>query len=33
MVVLMGAELNAELEQQTGRDSTVGGKKPLGSCP
>jgi membrane protein len=33
MVVLMGAELNAELEQQTGRDSTVGGKKPLGSSP
>ena len=31
MVVLMGAELNAELEQQTGRDSTVGGDKPAGS--
>jgi membrane protein len=30
MVVLMGAELNAELEQQTGRDSTVGAEKPPG---
>jgi membrane protein len=30
MVVLMGAELNAELEQQTGRDSTVGPEKPPG---
>ena len=31
MVVLMGAELNAELEQQTERDSTVGPEKPIGS--
>jgi membrane protein len=31
MVVLMGAELNAELEQQTGRDSTVGGEQPAGA--
>ena len=30
MVVLMGAELNAELEQQTERDSTVGPEKPPG---
>jgi len=31
MVVLLGAELNAELEQQTGRDSTVGPEKPPGA--
>ncbi|WP_419728044.1 YihY/virulence factor BrkB family protein [Lichenicola sp.] len=31
IVVLMGAELNAELEQQTERDSTVGPEKPQGS--
>ncbi len=30
-VVLLGAELNAEIEHQTARDSTVGGEKPLGS--
>ncbi len=30
IVILMGAELNAELEQQTGRDSTVGAEKPIG---
>ena len=30
MVVLLGAELNAELEQQTRRDSTVGAPKPIG---
>ena len=30
IVILMGAELNAELEQQTGRDSTIGPEKPLG---
>ena len=30
MVVLMGAELNAETEHQTARDSTVGPPKPLG---
>ncbi len=31
MVVLMGAELNAELEQQTDRDSTIGPEKPKGA--
>jgi membrane protein len=31
VVVLMGAELNAELEQQTDRDSTVGPEKPEGA--
>ena len=31
IVVLMGAELNAELEQQTARDSTVGPEKPQGA--
>ena len=30
IVVLMGGELNAELEQQTERDSTVGPEKPPG---
>ena len=30
IVILMGAEVNAELEQQTGRDTTVGPDKPLG---
>ena len=30
IVILMGAELNAELEQQTERDSTVGPEKPEG---
>jgi membrane protein len=29
-VVLLGAELNAELELQTARDSTLGPPKPLG---
>jgi membrane protein len=29
-VVLLGAELNAEIEHQTARDSTVGEDKPLG---
>jgi membrane protein len=29
--VLLGAELNAEIEHQTARDSTVGGDKPLGA--
>jgi membrane protein len=29
-VVLIGAELNAEMEHQTARDSTVGPEKPLG---
>jgi membrane protein len=31
IVVLLGAELNAEIEHQTARDSTVGGDKPLGA--
>jgi len=30
-VVLLGAELNAEIEHQTAQDSTVGGDKPLGA--
>jgi membrane protein len=30
IVVLVGAELNAEIEHQTARDSTVGEEKPLG---
>jgi membrane protein len=29
-VMLLGAELNAEIEHQTARDSTVGAEKPLG---
>ena len=29
-VILLGAELNAEIEHQTARDSTVGVEKPLG---
>lgn len=28
--ILLGAELNSEIEHQTARDSTVGGDKPLG---
>jgi membrane protein len=31
IVVLLGAELNAEIEHQTARDSTVGREKPLGA--
>ena len=31
IVVLLGAELNAEIERQTAHDSTVGAEKPLGS--
>jgi membrane protein len=31
IAVLIGAELNAEIEHQTARDSTIGGDKPLGS--
>ena len=31
IVVLLGAELNAEIEHQTARDSTVGKDKPLGA--
>jgi membrane protein len=29
-VVLLGAELNAEIEHQTACDSTIGAQKPLG---
>ena len=32
IVVLIGAELNSEIEHQTARDSTVGAPKPLGSA-
>ena len=31
IVILVGAELNAEIEHQTARDSTVGGDKPMGA--
>ena len=31
IVVLVGAELNAEIEHQTAQDSTIGGAKPLGA--
>ena len=31
LVVLACAELNAEIEHQTARDSTIGGEKPLGA--
>ena len=31
VIVLFGAELNAEIEHQTARDSTVGHEKPLGA--
>jgi len=31
IVILMGAELNAEIEHQTGEDTTEGGNKPLGA--
>jgi membrane protein len=30
IVILLGGELNAEIEYQTARDSTVGSEKPLG---
>jgi membrane protein len=30
IVVLLGAELNAEMEHQTARDTTMGHEKPLG---
>ena len=30
IVVLLGAELNSEIEHQTARDSTVSGDRPLG---
>jgi hypothetical protein len=31
MIVLLGGEINAEMEHQTARDTTEGGSKPLGS--
>ena len=31
IIVLIGAELNAEMEHQTARDSTVGDENPLGA--
>ncbi len=31
IIVLLGGELNAELEQQTEHDTTVGEPKPIGS--
>jgi membrane protein len=31
IVVLVGAELNAEMEHQSERDTTEGGPKPIGS--
>ena len=30
IVILLGAELNSEVEHQTARDSTVGPEKPMG---
>jgi membrane protein len=30
IVILLGGELNAEIEHQTAKDSTVGSEKPLG---
>jgi membrane protein len=30
-VILLGGELNAEIEHQTARDTTVGAEKPLGA--
>lgn len=31
IVILLGAELNAEAEHQSARDTTVGGPKPMGA--
>jgi membrane protein len=30
VVILLGGELNAEIEHQTALDSTIGAEKPLG---
>ena len=30
IVILLGAELNSEIEHQTARDSTTGQEKPIG---
>jgi membrane protein len=32
IVILLGAELDAEMEHQTARDTTTGPSKPLGAC-
>jgi membrane protein len=31
IVIIMGAELNSEIEHQTSRDSTTGKPEPMGS--
>jgi len=31
VVVLLGAEINAEMEHQTATDTTVGARQPLGA--
>ena len=31
VIVLLGGEINAQMEHQTARDTTEGGAKPLGS--
>jgi membrane protein len=31
VVILVGAELDAEMEHQTARDTTIGPSKPLGA--
>ena len=31
IVILLGAELNAEIEHQTAKDTTAGGEKPIGA--
>jgi membrane protein len=31
IVVLLGAEINAEMEHQTARDTTEGRRKPMGA--
>jgi membrane protein len=31
IMILLGGELNAEIEHQTARDTTVGTEKPLGA--
>jgi membrane protein len=30
LVVLLGAELNSEIEHQTAHDTTTGGRRPMG---
>lgn len=31
IIVLVGGEINAELEHQTAKDTTEGGRKPIGT--